>query len=105
MHLVVNPLTNISPLVCPNVITIPLDEVICKISLVRCAIAPTKFSSTLPLTTFVRSNVSSTVWPGFNSIAILLVLKPLSFVFGSVSVVVNSTTVSYIVLPLADLIN
>jgi hypothetical protein len=61
VHLPVYPLTIIFRLVCPNELPIPLDVVICKITLVRCAVAPTKFTSTFLLTTFVRSNVLRTV--------------------------------------------
>ena len=69
-------------------------------TLILTGVSPIKFSSSIFLPGDIFAFESSTVGPSFDSVAVLLVVLPLSSVSGTVRVFVDSLTVKFVVAPL-----
>ena len=101
MHAVVLPLAFVLPTVDPGVDSAAVDVVVRELTdesrLVRLLERPVPMF----LAQLVRSFVTRTIGPSLNTGAMLLVLEPLSNVFGPILVVVGALSVRLVIEPLA----
>jgi len=72
-----------------------------ELTLVVAPVCEREATSILLSARLVRSIVTGSVWPGFNSVAVLFVVVPLSFIVGSICMRVATVALGLIVNPLA----
>jgi len=78
-----------------------MDVVVIELTNVGRAISPLKSAHSMLLTELVIAFVSGIIWPGFNSVAVLAILFPVTDVFGAVKMLISTSTLSFVIVPVA----
>eukprot|EP00405_Crypthecodinium_cohnii_P019725 CAMPEP_0206478054 /NCGR_PEP_ID=MMETSP0324_2-20121206/35806_1 /ASSEMBLY_ACC=CAM_ASM_000836 /TAXON_ID=2866 /ORGANISM="Crypthecodinium cohnii, Strain Seligo" /LENGTH=117 /DNA_ID=CAMNT_0053954249 /DNA_START=477 /DNA_END=826 /DNA_ORIENTATION=+ len=78
-----------------------MDVVIEKLSFIGRSVSPLEVAMSSFLAELVVAFISGAIWPDFDTLAVLLVLSPLTLVLRAISMVVGALSVSLIVLPLS----
>jgi hypothetical protein len=99
VHLVVIPKSVILTAVAPSIHSLAVDVVIDKLTSVGASVSPMELSVTMLLSILIISLVTRVVRPNFFTLTMLLIFKPVPFIFGTIGVVINTKTVGFIVFP------
>jgi len=100
VHFIVKPLALVLFLVTPDIDSVALDLVHLEFSFVDGAICESQSSSSIFLTFEVLAFINRTIWPGLVTVAMLLIVLPLTHIFCTICMGVGSHTVGFVVLPL-----
>ena len=101
MHLVIQPIACVLLLVAPDIDSVALNLVHLELSLVDRSIRKGQLTLSVLLTLEVCSFIYSTVWPGLEAEAMLLVISPATYIFCSVRVRICSSPVRFVVVPIS----
>jgi hypothetical protein len=100
MHFVWQPLTDVKPPIRPAVLPCAVDLVIVEPALVDAAVLPSELADPLFLPLVVLAFVSRAIWPGLDTLSMLLVVNPVTDVGGPIYVIVCPNPISHIITPL-----
>jgi hypothetical protein len=90
MHLVLVPLTYIDPVVRPCVGTVAMDVVLGKLTQILGTISEVESTFAMFLGIYVFPLILCVVWPYLHPLTMLLVIHPLTLIFGTVDVGVDT---------------
>lgn len=99
VHFVIQPIAGVLLLVAPDVNSGALDFVHLEFSLVDGSISKGELALAVLLAFEVCAFVHCTIWPGLEAKSVLLVVSPLTDIFGSICVSIGAISVRLVIEP------
>lgn len=100
MHLVDDPCALVQPSIGPRVGTKPVDIILFEFTVVCASICPVEIAVSLLLSVIISPLVAGVVRPDFFALPMLFIFEPVTFVPGSIRMLVSTLSVRFVVLPL-----
>lgn len=101
MHLVIVPLAVVLSSIRPSVNALTVDVVVDEVTSICRAVSPEELTVAVLLPVFILTFVACIVWPNLLTLTVLFVFKPPALVASTISVVVNSIAMCLIILPIS----
>ena len=103
MHHIVLPLTFVAPLVRPDIDTMAFHTIFKEISAKAAAIQPRKASNTVLHTILILTFINCAVCPNFLTLSLMLVIDPLTFIIGTICMMIYTLATRFTIFPKADI--